>query len=247
MKQTPSRAMSEARHIGIMMDGNGRWAAQRHQPRVAGHRAGVKAVRRVTEAAARIGLEQLTLFAFSSENWARPKAEVSALMRLFKKYLRSERSRLLKNDIRLVAIGRLNELPREVLSELNRSVQMTSNGQRLTLCLAINYGARNELVDACRRLAGDAIAGRISVAGIDEAALSAQLYQPDMPSLDLIIRTGGEMRLSNFMLWQAAYAELLVTPTCWPDFTEKHLAAALATYRKRERKFGGITSVAHQV
>jgi undecaprenyl diphosphate synthase len=225
--------------VAIIMDGNGRWAERRGRPRLVGHRVGAAAVRRVTEAALRLGLEQVTLFAFSSENWQRPAEEVAFLMRLFRRFLRAEAPRLLSNGIRLLAIGRLHELPPDVREELARAVELTSSCRKLTLCLAVNYGARGELVDACRALARQVSEQEAVPEGMDEEAINACLYQPDMPPLDLIIRTGGEMRLSNFLLWQAAYAELWFTPVCWPDFREEHLREAVAAFRRRDRRFGG--------
>ena len=239
----PERAITERplpRHVGIIMDGNGRWARQRGLPRSAGHRAGAESVRVITEHAARLGVRQLTLYAFSSENWSRPEGEVRLLMRLFARYLRSERRRLLRNDIRLRVIGRTGELPPEVRDELAASVEATRLGARMTLCLAINYGGRNEIVDACRALAARAAAGELDPKTIDADALAANLYQPDMPPLDLIIRTAGEMRLSNFLLWQAAYAELWVTDVTWPQFDAHCLDEALRCFQRRERRFGGL-------
>ena len=233
---------SGPRHVGIIMDGNGRWAAQRGRPRIAGHRAGAAAVRRITEAAVEVGLDQLTVYAFSSENWNRPAGEVRALMRLFKRYLHSECERLLTNGVRLRAIGRIRELPDDVQKELDRTMSLTKGCSRLDLCLAINYGGRNELVDAARKLARRATRGQLAPDAIDEATLSSHLYQPDMPPLDLVIRTGGEMRLSNFLLWQAAYAEFWATTTCWPDFGREHLCEAVAVFQGRERRFGGVSS-----
>ena len=231
---------SVPRHVGIIMDGNGRWARRRGKRRVVGHRVAAAAVRRVTEAAAQSAIEQLTLFAFSSENWQRPQAEVRFLMQLVGRFLQGERNRLLANGVRLRAIGRLDELPPEVKRELRRTIQATRCGDRLTLCLAINYGSRKELTDACRHLARRAALGLIVPEAIDEADVESCLYQPDMPPLDLIIRTGGEMRLSNFLLWQAAYAELWVTDACWPDFDEELLRQAIAAFGRRERRFGDV-------
>lgn len=228
------------RHVGIIMDGNGRWAQRRGKPRVVGHRMGARAVRLVTEAAARMGLAQITLFAFSSENWKRPGEEVRFLMRLFQRFLRAERAHLLANDVRLRVIGRLAGLPLPVRKELADTVGATRCCTGLTLCLAVNYGGRPELVDACRALARQATSGAVAPDEIEESDVEAHLYQPDMPRLDLVIRTGGEMRLSNFLLWQAAYAELWVTPVCWPDFGEEELRQAVAAFQQRERRFGGL-------
>ncbi len=240
MSERPAETSPGPRHIGIIMDGNGRWARRLGLPRSAGHRAGARTVRRITEHAARLGLRQLTLYAFSSENWSRPEGEVRLLMRLFARYLRSERERLLRNGIRLRVIGRLDALPALVLDELAASMEATRHGARMTLCLAINYGGRNEIVDACRALAARAVAGKLDPDAIEAEDLAACLYQPDMPPLDLIIRTAGEMRLSNFLLWQAAYAELWVTEVPWPEFDADCLDRAIADFRRRERRFGGL-------
>jgi undecaprenyl diphosphate synthase len=205
-----------------------------------GHRMGAEAVRRTVREAANLGIEQLTLFAFSTENWSRPRTEVLFLMRLFRRFLREERDELRYNGIRLLAIGRLDEFPEEVRRELRRTIEFTRTGWRLTLCLALNYGGRVELVDACREIARRATAGELAIDGINEETLGGCMYQPDMPPLDLIIRTGGELRLSNFMLWQAAYAELWVTPVAWPEFGERHLRNAILHFLGRERRFGGL-------
>ena len=226
------------RHVAIIMDGNGRWAARSARPRFVGHRAGAAAVRRTAEAAARLHLDQLTLFALSTENLRRPRTELQCLNRLFVRFLRSERDTLLANNIRLRAIGRLHDLCANVRRELDETINLTRACRGMTLCLAVNYGARAELVDACRTLVRLAAERRVTPAAIDEAALNAALYQPDMPPLDLIIRTGGDMRLSNFLLWQAAYAEIYVTPVYWPDFNETHLHRAIADFRRRSRRFG---------
>ena len=227
-------------HIAIIMDGNGRWAKRHGKSRSAGHRAGGDAVRRTTEAAVRLGLEQLTLFAFSTENWRRPQREVKLLMRLFAGFLRSERPTLIKNGVHLAVIGRTDDLPIAVQEELRHTIHDTRRGRNMTLCLAINYGARNELTHACRRIAREVQAGCLMPEFIHEGILDAHLYQPDMPPLDLIIRTGGNYRLSNFLLWQAAYAELYFTHTFWPDFGEGHLMQAIAAFQHRERRFGGL-------
>ncbi len=236
----PVEVSRKPRHVGIIMDGNGRWALRRQRPRVVGHRVGATAVRKTAETAIRLGIEQLTLFAFSSENWKRPPEEVNYLMRLFLRFLQGERDRLIENGIRLRAIGRLSELPKSVQKALEEAIEASRDCDRLTLCLAVNYGSRCEIVDACRKLAALASAGELCPADIDEAAVEESLYQSDMPPLDLVIRTAGEMRLSNFLLWQAAYAEFWVTPVCWPDFREKHLIEAVNNYGRRERRFGGL-------
>ena len=226
------------------MDGNGRWAERRGLPRRAGHRAGARAVRRTVEAAVAMGLEQLTLYVFSTENWRRPKEEVDALMRLFRKFLRQERRTLLKNGVRLLAIGQTERLPLPVRHALAETIEDTRTGRAMTLCLAVNYGGRAELVDAVRRVARAVASGETAVEAVDDALLEACLYQPDMAPLDLIIRTGGEMRLSNFLLWQAAYAEIWVTPVLWPDFGEDDLRAAVSAFQFRDRRFGGRPATA---
>ena len=232
------------RHVAVIMDGNGRWAARRGLPRRAGHRAGASAVRRTVEVAVAMGLEQLTLYVFSTENWRRPKSEVDALMRLFRRFLRQERRTLLKNGVRLRAIGRLENLPRSVAHALADVIEDTRAGSAMTLCLAVNYGGRAELVDAFRKMARDVASGETAADAVDDVLVEERLYQPDMPPLDLIIRTGGEMRLSNFLLWQAAYAEIWVTPVLWPDFGENDLRAAVAAFRYRDRRFGALTATA---
>jgi len=231
------------RHVGIIMDGNGRWALRRGRPRVYGHRCGAEAVERVVEAAVELGVRQLTLFAFSSENWKRPRDEVRALMNLFRRFLKSQTGRLVEHGIRLRTIGRTWELPRSLRRALARAEAATRFGEKLTLCLAVNYGGRAELVDACRKIAREVAEGRTDPDQVTEEVLQRFLYQPDMPPLDLVIRTAGEMRLSNFLLWQAAYAEFYATPVFWPDFTAAHFREAVAAYRRRERRFGGLPHV----
>jgi len=228
------------RHTAIIMDGNGRWAEARGLARIKGHRAGAESVRSVTRHAARLGLEQLTLFAFSTENWKRPKHEITYLFRLLRRYLVEERGELMDNGIRLTAIGRTEAMPGYVQEALAETKALTARNAKMTLCLALNYGGRTELVDAARRLAVDVAGGRLKAEQIDEGALEARLYQPTMPPLDLLVRTAGEQRVSNFLLWQLSYAELLVVDTPWPDFREEELEAALAEYGTRERRFGGL-------
>jgi len=233
-----------ARHVAIIMDGNGRWAEARGMPRIHGHEAGVESVRAVTRHAARIGLERLTLYAFSTENWRRPAEEVDFLMGLLEHFLVEERSELMENDVRLLAVGRIDGLPRPVQRALAETVALTRDNRGLRLTLALNYGGRGELADAARRLAADALAGRVDPAALEgerlEREVAARLYQPDMPPVDLMIRTAGENRLSNFLLWQMAYAELWITDVCWPDFREDELEAALAAFATRVRRFGGL-------
>ena len=228
------------RHVAIIMDGNGRWAKLRHRPRVAGHRAGIASVRDVVESAARIGLEALTLYAFSVENWKRPRAEVSTLMGLLKHYLRAELDTLLRNHIRFGVIGRPEALPADVQDELQRAVERTRSEPGLRFSLALNYGGRAEITDAVKRLWQDLHEQGRGAEAIDEALVSRYLYTADLPDPDLLIRTSGELRVSNFLLWQIAYSELWVTDVLWPDFRRRHLLQAIADFQKRERRYGGI-------
>ena len=228
------------RHVAIIMDGNGRWANLRHKRRVEGHRAGIASVRDVVETSARLGLQVLTLYAFSVENWKRPQAEVSTLMELLKRYLRLELETLLKNNIRFQVIGRMAELPRDVQEELVRAMERTRERSGLLFNIALNYGGRAEITDAVRRLVADAQRTGRDASEIDERTLSSYLYTAGQPDPDLLIRTSGEMRISNFLLWQIAYAEIWVTDVLWPDFRRKHLLQAIADYQKRERRYGGI-------
>jgi undecaprenyl diphosphate synthase len=223
-------------HVAIIMDGNGRWAAQRHLPRVEGHRAGIDSVRDVVETSARVGIEVLTLYAFSVENWKRPRAEVSTLMMLLKRYLRLELNTLLRNNIRFRTIGRADELAPDVQDELEMAVQQTSANTGMLFNIALNYGGRTEIVDAARR----AIAAGLTPRDLDERRFSEFLYTAGQPDPDLLIRTSGEMRVSNFLLWQIAYAEIWVTETLWPDFRCRDLLEALIAYQKRDRRYGGI-------
>jgi undecaprenyl diphosphate synthase len=229
------------RHVAIIMDGNGRWAKLRHKRRVEGHRAGIASVRDVVETSARLGLEVLTLYAFSVENWKRPKTEVSTLMGLLKRYLRSELDTLLRNDIRFRVIGRMHELPRDVQDELRRGMERTARSTGLLFNIALNYGGRTEITDAVRRLVADVMANGRDASRVDEQLLSSYLYTAGQPDPDLLIRTSGEMRISNFLLWQIAYAEIWVTDVLWPDFRRRHLLQAVLDYQKRERRYGGIT------
>jgi undecaprenyl diphosphate synthase len=230
--------------VAIIMDGNGRWAEARGLPRIQGHEAGVESVRAVTRHAAKLGLDQLTLYAFSTENWKRPGTEIEFLMALLEHYVVAERDELMENGIRLGSIGRIGSLPEGVVTSLRETEALTKDNDRLNLVLALSYGGRTELVDAARRLARDQATGAIDVEALDdeglEKALEARMYQPSMPPLDLMVRTAGEMRLSNFLLWQTAYAELYVTDVHWPDFREDHLEAALAAFGTRQRRFGGL-------
>ena len=227
-------------HIAIIMDGNGRWARQRNMPRVAGHKAGIDPVRSTVETCARLGIRALTLYAFSVENWKRPRHEVETLWRLLRFYLRRELPELISNGIRLCAIGRLEALPEQVRQELDYVVDGTAANTGLRVNLAINYSGRAELVDAVNALLDEARAGGKSC--VDEDAISARLYTAGLPDPDLLIRTSGEMRISNFLLWQIAYAELYVTDTLWPDFTRGDLLKAILEYQKRDRRFGGVNT-----
>jgi len=226
------------------MDGNGRWARQRGLPRVAGHRAGAEAVRRALQAAADNGVEVLTIYAFSSENWRRSEEEISDLTALMRFYLERELKTLEKERVKLRLIGDYSAFGPELVARLERAVERTAGNTRLTLVIALNYGSRAEIASAARTLATKAAAGEIDPASIDEGAVGAELQTADLPDLDFLIRTSGEVRLSNFLLWQAAYAELLFLDTLWPDFDEKTFADALSTYAARERRFGGRGTVA---
>jgi undecaprenyl diphosphate synthase len=229
------------RHVAIIMDGNGRWAKLRHKRRVEGHRAGIASVRDVVETSARLGLQVLTLYAFSVENWKRPKTEVSTLMGLLKHYLRLELQTLLRNNIKFQVIGRPEDLPDDVRSELERGTERTRGCSGLQFNIALNYGGRAEITDAVRRLLAEALRTGMTPEGIGEEAIAAHLYTAGQPDPDLLIRTSGELRISNFLLWQIAYSEIWVTDVLWPDFRRKHLLQAIADYQKRERRYGGIT------
>ena len=227
-------------HVAVIMDGNGRWAAQRHLPRVEGHRAGIDAVRDVVETSARLGFDVLTLYAFSVENWKRPAAEVSVLMELLKRYLRVELRTLLSNDIRLRVLGQYEELPPDVRRELEAAQARTDGNHGMVFNIALNYGGRAEIVDAARR----AIDAGLPSSELDERQFSQWLYTAGQPDPDLLIRTSGEMRVSNFLLWQIAYSEIWVTETLWPDFRARHLLEAILDYQKRDRRYGGIAQPA---
>ena len=223
-------------HVAIIMDGNGRWAAQRHLPRVEGHRAGIDSVRDVVETSARLGIDVLTLYAFSMENWKRPRSEVNTLMTLLKRYIRLELSTLRKNNIRFQVIGRHEELPLDVQHELETGIRETAVNSGMLFNIALNYGGRAEIVDAARR----AIAAGVRPEDLDERRFGDFLYTAGQPDPDLLIRTSGEMRVSNFLLWQIAYSEIWVTETLWPDFRCRHLLESIVAYQKRERRYGGI-------
>jgi len=220
------------------MDGNGRWATGRKLPRILGHRAGAEAVRRVAEAGCELQIEAMTLYAFSWENWCRPSDEIRDLMVLLEEFVVQEAPRLLANRIRLRAIGRLSQLPEGVRTALERVIAQTAHGDGMTMTLALSYGGRQEIVDAARRVGELVRAGRLQPEQIDERVFSSQLYAPELPDPDLLIRTSGEQRLSNFLLWQLSYAELYVTPTLWPDFGKQDLMDAILAYQQRDRRFG---------
>ena len=228
------------RHVAVIMDGNGRWARAQGKERVEGHARGAKSVDEVTEECCRLGIGQLTLYCLSSENWKRPKAELDFLMALLKQYLLAERAKILAQNIRFTVIGRRSGLPEEVLAEIAENERLTENNTGLTLCLAINYGSRAEIVDAVRLIAGRVKAGDLEPNAIDEESISRSLYTAGMPDPDLLIRTAGEMRVSNYLLWQISYAELWVTPRFWPEFGAALLHDALRDYAARERRFGGL-------
>lgn len=226
------------RHVAIIMDGNGRWAQQRGLDRSEGHAEGVKTVRRITEAASKSGIGYLTLYTFSTENWNRPKEEVDALMHLIVIAIERETPDLIKNNVRLTMIGDMGRMPREARERLERCMSDTSHCTGLTLVLALSYSSRWEIIEACRKLAAEAKSGEIDVEKIDDAAFSSRLSTSDIPDPDLLIRTGGDMRISNFLLWQIAYSELYFTPTYWPDFSEADFQAAIDAYTGRQRRFG---------
>lgn len=235
--------MSETlpRHLAIIMDGNGRWAKGMGRPRALGHEEGAKMVKRIVKSCAEKGIEYLTLFAFSTENWLRPKKEVNTLMRILVKSLRSELQTLVENDIQLRTIGDTKNLPEVVQTELEEVVTQTKSNTRMVLTLALSYGSRQEIANAVQEISAKVKKGLISPSDIDEKLINSHLYTCFMPEVDLLIRTSGEYRLSNFMLWQCAYAELYFTDTYWPDFDAKELDKALASYQKRERRFGKTT------
>jgi len=227
-------------HVAIIMDGNGRWAKQRNLPRVEGHRHGAESVRAVVRTAGEIGIKYLTLYAFSVENWSRPKDEVDTLMKYLARYLKNEAAELHKNNVRLEVIGQIYRLPEAVQEQLAKTIDHLSRNNGLTLVLALSYGARTEMVEAVRAIATKAEAGKLDPDEIDEQVISQHLYTKNIPDPDLLIRTSGEMRLSNFLLWQISYAELVVTPTLWPDFRKKDFFEALEEFTRRHRRFGGL-------
>ena len=227
-------------HVAVIMDGNGRWAQQRGLSRIEGHKRGKDSVRAVVETARRLGISYLSLFAFSTENWSRPRREVAALMSLLRRYLRTELRKMMKNEIRLLAIGDITRLPESLQQELHASIEATKDNQRMTVVLAVSYGGREDMVQATRALARDVRAGRLDPEDVDDRAVGGYLSTAGIPDPDLLIRTSGEMRISNFFLWQSAYTEIYFTETLWPDFREAHFLEALKVYQQRERRFGRV-------
>lgn len=228
------------RHIAIIMDGNGRWARGRGEDRPQGHRHGADTVREIVTESVKLGLEQLTLYCFSSENWKRPEAELAALMFLLEEFMRSERELMLRENVQLKVIGRREGIPASALAEMDASVAATAANTGLVLCLAINYGSRQEIVDAAREIAEKAASGELPPAAIDETLFAEHLYTAGMPDPDLLIRTAGELRLSNYLLWQLSYSEIWVTDRCWPEFTVADFHAAIFDYARRTRRFGAV-------
>ncbi len=227
-------------HIAVIMDGNGRWAQRQHLPRIEGHRRGVASVRRTVEEAARLKLGQLTLYCLSSENWKRPQLELDFLMHLLEQYMIEERATIMRQNVAVSVIGRRDGIPAATLAEMDKTIELSAANSGTRLCLAINYGARGEIVDAVREIAEEVRAGALDPAAIDESTIAAHLYSAGMPDPDLVIRTAGEMRISNFLLWQISYAELWVTERCWPEFEIADLHQAIRDFAARDRRFGGI-------
>jgi len=228
------------RHIAIIMDGNGRWAQERGKPRRDGHRAGADSVREIVEVSQKLGVEFLTLYAFSSENWNRPKAEVKALMSLLERFLKEKTKEMNDRNVRLQAIGRLNDLPEKCLKQLHKAIETTKSNTGLTLVLALSYGGREEILDGVKSIVRHIQEGHLDIGMLDPDVFSKHLYTRYYPDPDLLIRTSGEMRLSNFLLWQISYAEMFITQTLWPDFGEEHLLEAIRDYSKRNRRFGAL-------
>ncbi len=228
------------RHVAIIMDGNGRWARRRHLPRIAGHRAGAQAVHNTVEICSQLGMRVLTLYAFSAENWKRPQREINVLMDLLREYLRRELGEIHKNNIRLQILGRYEQLPRKVKEDLEDGLRLTEKNTGMVLNVALNYGARAELVDAFNAILKEMLDSGVREPEVTEEMIAEHLSTRGLPDPDLLIRTSGEMRVSNFLLWQIAYAEIWVTDTCWPDFTRRHLLQAVIDFQKRERRYGGL-------
>ena len=235
------------RHVAIIMDGNGRWAKKRHLPRIAGHRAGAHSIREIVRLSGELGLETLTLYAFSTENWKRPPREVALLMQLLKQYLRNEVPELLDNNVRLGTIGNTGDLPPEIRKELKKSIQATAHCTGLKLILALSYSGRTDLTRAIKRIAAQVKAGKLKPSAITEKTITQSLSTAPLPEVDFLIRTSGEMRISNFLLWELAYSELHITPTLWPDFRTPHFIAALRDFQTRQRRFGGVESIVGSV
>ena len=231
------------RHIAIIMDGNGRWAQNRGYPRIEGHRSGIESVRETVKACRELGIEFLTLYAFSEENWSRPKTEVGALMRLLRQFLKSETKTMVEKGIRFNVIGDESRLPKEVRAAIGDACRKTATGNQMRLTLALSYGARSEIVRAARQLASEVVSGSRTLDQITKESFAGALYTADMPDPDLLIRTSGEQRISNFLLWQIAYTELWITPVLWPDFRKPHLMEAIENYRHRDRRFGKVHPV----
>jgi len=239
--QTPGLDLDRLpRHVAIIMDGNGRWAQQRGLSRIEGHRRGKESVRAVVETARRLGIPYLSLFAFSTENWHRPPREVNALMSLLRRYLRTELNKMMKNEIRLLAIGDIKRLPEALQHELQAVIETTKHNDRMTVALAVSYGGREDVVQAARALVEDVRAGRLQPEAVTETVFESYLQTAGLPEPDLLIRTSGEMRISNFFLWQSAYSEIYFTETLWPDFRERHFLEALTHFQHRERRFGRV-------
>jgi undecaprenyl diphosphate synthase len=229
------------RHIAIIMDGNGRWAKDRGMTRVQGHREGAESVRVVVRTCRKLGIGVLTLYAFSQENWQRPQAEINALMELLVQYLRSERDEMMENGIQLKALGEIEQFPQSVLMQLHKVIKQTEGNRKMVLNLALSYGGRSEIVHAAQKISEECLAGKLEPKMIDEALFSGHLYTGSLPDPDLLIRTSGEFRISNFLLWQIAYTEIHITPVYWPDFREAQLIEAIRDYQSRERRFGKIS------
>ncbi len=240
MSKTEQETSVQPRHIALVMDGNGRWAQKRKLPRTAGHKEGVKTVERVTEAAIKHNIPYITLFGFSSENWQRPEEEVSVLMGLLKYYLENELSKLNKNGVRIRFVGDLERLGDELIALINKAEESTKDNEKLNLTIALSYGSRQEIISACQKIAQDYKDSKISLSDIDVTRFSSSLYTEDIPDPDLLIRTSGELRISNFLLWQLAYSELYFTDTLWPDFSEEDFLKAINEYKNRDRRYGKV-------
>ena len=228
------------RHIAVIMDGNGRWATARDLPRVEGHRRGVETVRKITETASKLGIEAITMYCLSSENWKRPQAELDFLMLLLQQYLVEERPMIMEQGLRMKVIGRRDRLPKKVIEEMDRTLEMSAENSGTQLVLAIDYGGRDEITQAARRLADEVTSGSLAVSEITEELFASKLYTHGLPEIDLLIRTGGDLRVSNFLLWQISYAEIWVTPKCWPEFTPDDFVGAIEDFTQRNRRFGGL-------